>query len=73
VVVPLLLPLRGLLHGRLYTHRWVPYLALAYVGHALVELTANPAERPYAALELLFSLSLFMGALLYARHAGREQ
>ncbi|MDZ7663518.1 DUF2069 domain-containing protein [Thiohalophilus sp.] len=72
LVGPLLFPLRGLLHGRPYTHAWTSFLVLIYFVHGVVEAYSNPDERLYAALEILFSVLLYSGALLYARHRGRQ-
>ncbi|MCB1878161.1 MAG: DUF2069 domain-containing protein [Chromatiales bacterium] len=71
-VVPLLLPLRGLLHGRRYTHQWAPFLALPYLIVGITEAFANPQERALALLEILFSTLLLVGASVYARY-GAEQ
>lgn len=67
LVVPLLLPLRGLLHGRVYTHMWTPFLALVYFILGMTEAVANPAERHLAAAETILSLMLFFGAVLVVR------
>lgn len=69
---PLLFPLRGLLHGKPYTHAWTSYLALAYFTHGVGTAWAVPAERLYGWLEIVFSLMLFVGAIFYARFRGRE-
>ncbi|MDH5191128.1 MAG: DUF2069 domain-containing protein [Gammaproteobacteria bacterium] len=66
---PLLFPLRGLLHGRRYTFQWSSYLALFYLIHGIVEAYSTPAERMLAGLEILFSLLLYTGCILYARLA----
>ncbi len=66
-VVPLLFPLRGLLHGRRYTHQWGSYLALFYLVHGLVEIYSTPAERLLAGFEIFFALLLYVGCILYAR------
>ncbi len=71
-VSPLLLPLRGLLHGRPYTHVWTSFLALAYFAHGISEAYVDPRDRPYAVLEVALSLALFSSCLLYARLRGRE-
>lgn len=68
-VVPLLFPLRGLLHARRYTHQWSSYLALFYLIHGLVEIYSTPAERVLAGFEILFSLLLYTGCILYSRLA----
>ena len=72
MVSPLLLPLRGLLHGRPYTHMWAGLLALLYFTHGLMDAYANPAERLYAVAEAVLALSLFSAAMLYARWRSRE-
>jgi uncharacterized membrane protein len=64
---PLLFALRGLLHARPYTHAWVSMLSLAYFTHGVVEAWANAAVRHLALLEVLFSVLLFCGAVLYVR------
>jgi uncharacterized membrane protein len=72
VAVPLLLPLRGLLHGRVYTHAWTSFLALAYFALAVDAIAADvqPAWLGWAAL--VASLALFTGAIGYTRTRGRE-
>lgn len=72
LVGPLLFPLRGLLHGRPYTHAWTSFLVLIYFIHGTVEAWSNPDVRLYAGLEILFSVLLYTGALLYARYRGRQ-
>lgn len=64
---PLLLPLRGLLHGRRYTFQWTSFLALVYFVHGAVEAFAGPAERGLALVEVALSLLLYGGAVTYAR------
>ena len=65
--VPLLLPLRGLLHGRARSHLWASFLMTLYFMHGVVELYAIPAQRVPAALEILLSLTVFFSAALFAR------
>ncbi|MFO8025535.1 DUF2069 domain-containing protein [Thiohalophilus sp.] len=72
LVGPLLFPLRGLLHGRPYTHAWTSFLVLIYFIHGTVEAWSNPDVRLYASLEILFSVLLYTGTLLYARYRGRQ-
>ncbi len=64
---PLLFPLRGLLHGRPYTHAWSSFLALAYVAHGATETFGRTGDRMLPALELLAALIFFVGAVLYVR------
>lgn len=62
---PLLLPFRGLLDRNLKSCTWMSYLSLPYFAHGVAEAYVNQAERPYALLEILFSLLLCFGAGLY--------
>ncbi len=73
LVVPLLLPLRGLLHGRSYTHAWASLLSLLYFTLGVMEAYANPAVRGLALLEVLFSLMLFVGGVWYVKAVARAQ
>ena len=72
MTVPLLFPLRGLLHGHPYTFAWTSFLALFYFIHGITEAWSDPGVRLLASLEILFSTLLYSGAILYARHRGRE-
>ncbi len=68
LLVPLLVPLRGLLHARRYTHQWVSFLSLFYfmVG---VDVYFNPGagQSWLGALTIIFSLLLFVGCVFFAR------
>jgi len=67
--LPLLLPLRGLLHGRPRSHIWVALLSMLYFVHGVGEAIANPQQRWLGLLEILFSLTLVFSATLYVRLA----
>lgn len=69
LAAPLLLPLRGLLHGRIRSHLWASFLMLLYFMHGVVEAYANPPQRVPALLEVGLSLTLFGAAILYVRWA----
>jgi uncharacterized membrane protein len=66
LLLPLLAPLRGLLHGRPRTHAWTSLLALPYVAIGIT-LAAAPAERVYGLTMLALALVLFTGCLLFVR------
>ena len=72
MVVPLLFPLRGILHGRPYTHAWASFLALFYFLHGVGEAWAGADTAWLGMLEVLFSVMLFIGAILFARFRSRE-
>lgn len=69
---PLMFPLRGLLHGKTYTHVWASYLALFYFVMG-VWYAANDGSMLFGIFVCLFSLDFFIGAVFYARYAARAQ
>lgn len=62
-VLPLLLPLRGLLDNRRSSYIWLGVLSLFYFLHGAGAVVWTQA-RPLAIMEIVFSLSLFLGALM---------
>lgn len=72
-VGPLLFPLRGILHGKSYTHAWTAFLVLLYFIHGVVESWANPAQRWLAITEILLSILLFTGCIFYVRLANKHK
>lgn len=65
-VGPLMFPLRGLLHGKAYTFGWATFLALFYLVLGILN-AANTETRLIGALEILFSVLFFTGAMFFAR------
>ena len=72
LLLPLVFPIKGLLKGNPYTYAWSSFLILLYFIHGVVEAYANPPVRILALLEVLFSITFYIGAVLYARLRGRE-
>lgn len=70
-VVPLLLPLHGIIKGKPYTHAWANFILVWYFLHSLTTLYTHPDERVFAAIELLLTSLAFIGATGYARYQGR--
>ena len=66
--LPLLLPLRGLLIGRLYTFKWIGFVTLFYVAIGISESFTTPQLRIYGILTLVFSCSLFISSIYYSRY-----
>ena len=66
-LLPLLFPLRGLLHGKPYTHAWNSFLMLFYFSHAVAELYSTPNYVFYPALSILFSTLCFISSILFIR------
>lgn len=67
LIAALLLPLRGLLGDRLYTYRWIGFMALVYLCIGFSELAANPALRLYGFGTAFASILLFLAAIYRAR------
>jgi len=67
-VVPLLFPLRGLLHGRRYTYQWASMFILAYFTEGVVRAWSEVGPvRTLAVAEIVLSLIFFACAVLFAR------
>jgi uncharacterized membrane protein len=71
LTLPLLAPLRGLLHGRAYTHAWTSFIALLYFVLGVAHAAVAP-ERLYGTSLIVVSLTLFFGCLVYARLSSRQ-
>jgi len=67
LVTPLLIPLRGMLHGRRYTFAWSCFLALLYFTHGVMEAYSSAIARPLGLLEVLFTCCWFLAAMGYVR------
>jgi len=68
LIAALLVPLPGLLADRLYTYRWIGFLALLYLCIGVSELAANPELRVYGFGSTIASMLLFLSTIYYARH-----
>jgi uncharacterized membrane protein len=68
-VSPLLLPFKGLLNANLKSCTWMTYISLPYFAHGVAEAFVSADERPYALLEVFFSLLLCFGAGFYVYKA----
>ena len=67
-VLPLLLPLPGLLRHRLYTYRWLSLLVWLYFTEGVVRATSDSGlSALLAGVEVLLCLALFACAGLYVR------
>ena len=71
-ILPLLLPLRGIIAGKPYTHAWANFVVLFYVIHGITAGYAAPQELGYAITELILATGMFAGCRLFARLRGRE-
>jgi uncharacterized membrane protein len=67
-VLPLALPLAGLLKHRMYTYRWVSLLVWIYFTEGVVRATTeHGAAVPLAVLEVALCLVLFAACALHVR------
>ena len=66
--LPLLAPLRGVLHGRRYTFQWSSLLIWFYFAEGAVRAWSDRgASVPLAAVEIVLSAAYFGAALAYLR------
>ncbi len=72
-VLPLLLPLRGVLKGSLYTMQWAAMLILLYFMEGVVRAYSDPSplSATMAVIEIALSLVFYLCAILYVRPAKR--
>ena len=66
-LIPLLFPLRGLLHGKPYTHAWTGFLMLFYFAHGIGEVYSAQGFHLYSTLEVLFSGMTFISSIVFIR------
>lgn len=71
LAVPLVIPLRGILHGKRRTHQWVIFLSLAYFMGGVDVWFNQVGLRSYlGAAMTLFSIVLFVGCSGFGKHMG---
>lgn len=71
--IPLLAPLRGVLHGRRYTYQWSSMLILAYVAEGIVRtMTERGISQILATFEILLGLTFFVLSIAYVRITRRS-
>jgi uncharacterized membrane protein len=71
--LPLLFALRGVLKGSLYTLQWTAMLSLLYLMEGVVRAWSDlsTVSAALAGVEIVLSLGLYLGAVLYVRPAKR--
>ena len=68
VVLPLLIPLRGLLQDKRYTYKWIGFLTMLYFCIGITELIMNPQLRLYGLTTTAASTLLFLASIYYSRY-----
>jgi uncharacterized membrane protein len=71
-ILPILLPLKGLVQGKPYTYAWTNFVVMYYLLHGLTAVYAVEGERLYAIVEIVLCCGLFTGCSFFARMRGRE-
>jgi len=71
-LLPLLLPLYGVIRAKPYTHAWSCFIVLWYLMHAITVMYSEPQYILHAALELVLAIGMFAGCSLFARFRGQE-
>ncbi|MBS0316272.1 MAG: DUF2069 domain-containing protein, partial [Proteobacteria bacterium] len=67
-VLPLCIPLAGLLKNRMYTYRWVSLLVWPYFAEGVVRATSDRAPSAWlAVVEIALCLLLFTACALHVR------
>ena len=68
-ILPLLLPLFGILKGKCYTYQWASMLILLYFTEGVVRAWSDHGlSAKLAMIEIVLSLVFFACATFYARH-----
>ena len=72
-VLPLLLPLRGMLRANRYTCQWASMLSLAYFIEGVVRAFSDAPPSSYlAAIQTVLAIVLFVSLIYLARELGRR-
>ncbi len=71
--VPLLLPLFGILRGKLYTYQWASMLILLYFTEGAVRAWSDQGlSAALATIEVFLSVAFYLSAVFYARLCKRH-
>lgn len=72
--VPLLLPLFGILRGKLYTYQWSSMLILLYLSEGAVRAWSDHGlSAALALIEAILSVIFFFSVIFYVRVSARKQ
>ena len=73
-VLPLLLPLFGILRGRIHTYQWAIMLILAYLSEGVVRAYSESGISAWLALaEVILALVFFVSSICYVRTSFRKK
>lgn len=71
-VIPLLLPLKGVLAGSLRSMTWAGYLVMLYLVVGVMEAWANPPQRIPALLQVVLIMLFVASVLAFSRSDRRN-
>lgn len=71
-IIPILLPLKGVIQGKPYTYAWGSFIICLYMLHGLTLLYVTDEYFIFALVEVLLLGALLIGFPFYARIRGRE-
>ena len=71
-LVPIYLPLHGILKGHLYTFAWAGYILCFYICHSLTLWWVDPTTRWFSIMECGLSMLLFFGFSYFTRIEKRK-
>jgi uncharacterized membrane protein len=71
-ILPLLLPLKGIIQDKTFTYAWANFVVIIYFLHGFTLLWIGENNVLYVVLELVFSSLMFIGCTYYARYRGQE-
>ncbi|WP_284217563.1 DUF2069 domain-containing protein [Agaribacter marinus] len=71
-ILPLLLPLPGIVSAKPYTHAWACFVVLLYFLHGITVIYAEPQFIWHGIIELFLALGMFVGCSVFARLRGQE-
>ena len=70
--LPLLLPMRGIWKGNVYTMQWASMLILLYITEGLVRITESGWNFYLAILETVLATVAFVSLLMYLKKPSNE-
>ena len=70
-LVPLLLPMRGILHGKPYTHAWASFLTMPYFAFGVDAAVHRSSDNWLGVVLTALSLLMFAGFIFYAKFAAK--
>ncbi len=71
-IIPILLPIRGIIKGHPYTYAWASFILCLYMLHGLTLLYVTETAQLFALIEVVLIGLLLCSFPFYARIRGRE-